>query len=200
VWRTSRTPALGGLGALAAYVAFQVVLQQQAVRFGETFARAAGLTAAEVSANPRPASPFNWMVVVRDGDRYDYSLVNLARRNPERLAPDAGFIAQLSAPYPPLDHATWTRLGRFGDTPAHMAAAKEAWRQPQFRFFRWFAQYPVLYRIDAGNPSVCVWFQDLRFFTPGHLSWPFRFGMCREGAAGWQAYQLVGERGRLRVY
>ena len=52
-----------------------------------------------------------------------------------------------------------------------------AWRQEPFRFFRWFAAYPVLYRVDAGNPSTCVWFQDLRFFTPGRGRWPFRFGI-----------------------
>jgi inner membrane protein len=71
---------------------------------------------------------------------------------------------------------------------------------PQFAFFRWFAQYPVLYRIDTGNPSSCVWFQDLRFFTPGRATWPFRYGLCREGAGEWRAYELLGDNTAVLVY
>lgn len=195
VWRSSRIPAVAGLAALCGYVAYQGVLQQRAIEWGMAYARAAGLEHAVVTAQPRPVSPYNWMVVVRDGDKLRYSLVNLARREPKKLAPDAGLLARLDSPYLPLSHARWVHAAQFGSN-SERAVAQEAWGQQGFGFFRWFAAYPVLYRVDTGNPSTCVWFQDLRFFTPGRDRWPFRFGMCRENGGPWELYQLVGERER----
>jgi inner membrane protein len=197
VWGRSRAPALAGLAVLCGYVAFQFVLQQRAIEFGAAHARAAGITGARVTAMPRPVSPFNWMVVVEDGERYHYALVNLARREPVRLAADVGFIRRLSAPYLPLERAVWEQAERFG-AGREAALAKEAWQQPQLAFFRWFAEYPVLYKVEANNPGVCVWFQDLRFLTPGRRTWPFRYGLCREGEGPWEPFELAGE-GRVAV-
>ena len=193
VWRQSRAPAIAGLAMLCAYVVFQFAMQQRAIHFGEQFAAASGTRDARVSALPRPVSPFNWMVVVDDGERYHYSLVSLSRREmPSPLAADAGFIARMAAPYLPLDRAAWLVSARYG-TPEQAALAKEVMTHPQFAFFNWFAQYPVLYRVDTGNPSTCVWFQDLRFFTPGRANLPFRYGMCREQGGQWRPYELLGE-------
>ena len=96
----------------------------------------------------------------------------------------------------PLTQAHWVYAAKFG-SGSDQALAKEAWRHDALRFFRWFAAYPVLYRVDAGNPSTCVWFQDLRFFTPGRGRWPFRFGLCREHGGSWEPYQLVDDRTRI---
>ncbi|MCW5606154.1 MAG: metal-dependent hydrolase, partial [Burkholderiales bacterium] len=200
VWRRSRLPAVAGVAVLAAYVASQFVLQQQAVEVGSGYARDAGLEQARVSALPRPVSPFNWTVIVDDGERYHYSHVSLWRREmPRAPAPDAGLFERLGAAYLPADRARWERAERFGATPAQGLLAKTIMAQPQFEFFRWFAEYPVLYRIDAENPGVCVWFQDLRFFTPGRDAWPFRYGMCREGAGPWTPFELVGDNTRIPV-
>jgi len=196
VWRSSRVPAVAGLAALCGYVAYQGVLQERAIEWGVAYARSAGLERAVVTAQPRPVSPYNWMVVVRNGEEVRYSLINLTRRAPRRLAPDASFIERLDAPYLPLSQAQWVYASHFG-SGSDQAVAREAWRQEPFRFFRWFAAYPVLYRVDAGNPSTCVWFQDLRFFTPGRGRWPFRFGMCRELGGPWEPYQLVDDRKRI---
>lgn len=201
VWRKSRAPAVLGVAVLAAYVAFQFVLQQRAMEFAEAYAQSAGLKQAKVSAMPRPVSPFNWMVVVDDGERYHYALINLSRREmPPQPTAESGFIARLAAPYLPLDKAIWVRAERYGP-PAQAALVKEALQQPRLAFFRWFAEYPMLYRIDSGNPSTCIWFQDLRFLTPGRNAWPFRYGLCREGAGSWAAYELGGaDNTRLPVY
>ncbi len=202
LWRRSRWPAVAGLLVLCSYVVFQYVQQQRAVTFGEQFAAASGLRNARVSALPRPVSPFNWMVVVEEGERFHYSLVSLSRRDvPPPLAADAGFIARLAAPYLPLDRAVWLNSARFGAVE-HAVVAKEAMAHPKFEFFRWFAQFPVVYRVDAGNPHTCVWFQDLRFFTPGRATWPFRYGLCREIGGEWRAYELMGENAdsKLPVY
>jgi inner membrane protein len=198
-WQRSRAPALAGLAVLVGYVSFQYVLQPRAVDFGASYARAAGIERPQISALPRPVSPYNWMVVVGDGERYHYSLVSLSRREPATLAAGAGFIERLSAPYLPPGQAVWTQTARYGVAPAEVALAKEVWRQPQLAFFRWFAEYPALYKIEAGNPRTCVWFQDLRFFTPGRDTWPFRYGLCREGDAPWMPFELVGDA-RFAVY
>jgi inner membrane protein len=196
VFRRSRIPAQAGLAVLAGYVGFQALLHQNAVDFGEQFARDKGITAPRVSAVPRPVSPFNWMVVVEDGDRYYHASVNLRRQQPPPPpGPDAGLLARLDAAYQPLSSATWAEDARFG-AAGERGVAMEAWQQPALAFFRWFAAYPMLYRVESGNPSLCVWFQDLRFFTPGRGSWPFRYGVCREGGGAWQLFQLLGDGAR----
>ena len=199
VWRRSRMPAMAGFMVLVCYIGLQYAMQQRAEEFGEAYARAAGMNGATVAAQPRPVSPFNWMVVITNGDHYHYSLVNLVRSEPLTVGADAGFIRKLSAPYLPVDQAVWNVASRFGTAPAEARAAREAWSQPEFAFFRWFALYPVLYKVEPGNPELCVWFHDLRFFTPGRATWPFRYGVCREGAGEWKPFQLVGNL-RYPVY
>ncbi len=193
IWRASRVPAAVGLAVLFAYVGFQYALKQQAIDFGEQYARTAGLQHAKVSVLPRPVSPFNWMVIVEADNTYHYTLVSLSRKEaPPPLQTDAGFLTKLGAPYMPLAQAQWVKAARYGAAREQAAIAKEALARPEFDFFRWFAAYPMLYRIDAGSPSTCVWFQDLRFFTPGRAYWPFRYGMCRDETGQWRAFELVG--------
>jgi inner membrane protein len=199
VWRASPVPAIAGLAALCGYIAFQGVLHERAVEWGEVHARDSGLKQAEVSAQPRPVSPFNWMVIVRSSEEARYSFINLVRREPLRPAPDAGYIALLDAAYLPLAQARWVHATRFGSSAAERATAREAWSQPRFSFYRWFAEEPVLLRVDSGNPSTCAWFQDLRFFTPGRDTWPFRYGMCREGDGPWQLFRLDGSDTRVPI-
>jgi len=199
VWRASPVPAIAGLAALCGYIAFQGVLQQRAVDWGETYARDSGLKQAEVTAQPRPVSPFNWMVVVRNGEEARYSFINLLRREPLRPAPDAGYIARLDAAYLPLAKAQWVHASRFGSSAAERAISREAWSQPRFAFYRWFAEEPVLLRVDSGNPSTCAWFQDLRFFIPGRNAWPFRYGMCREGDGPWKLFRLDGNDTQVSI-
>lgn len=198
IWRRSRAPAVTSLAVLAAYVGFQLVLQREAIDFGERYAQAARLDAARVTAMPRPVSPFNWTVFVEKDGRYRYAHVNLIRETvqPEPDA-DASFIARLDAPYRPLDAAVWTAAGVAGPA-GDVAIAREAYEQPAFRFFRWFAMYPALLRMDDGAPAQCVWFNDLRFATPARAA-PFVYGMCREGQGRWQPFQLLGES-RRAVY
>jgi inner membrane protein len=198
IWRRSPVPAIAGLAALCGYVAFQGVQQQRAIDWGASYAKRAGLAQATITAQPRPVSPFNWMVIARSGEDVRYSLVNLVRREPLAVPPDAGFIRRLDSVYLPLGLAKWVHASLFGTSEAERAIAREAWSQPQLEFFRWFAAEPVLLRVETGNPSTCAWFQDLRFFTPGRDAWPFRYGLCREGAGPWRLFQLVGDQ-RLPV-
>jgi inner membrane protein len=193
IWRRSPVPAIAGLAALCGYIAFQGVQQQRAIEWGEAYAKEAGLAQAAVTAQPRPVSPFNWMVIVRSEEQVRYAFVNLVRREPLPAPPDAGFIRRLDSAYLPLGMAKWVHASRFGTSESERATAREVWEHPQFEVYRWFAEEPALLRVDTGNPSTCAFFQDLRFFTPGRNAWPFRYGMCREGAGPWRLFQLVGE-------
>ena len=192
VWRRSRVPAVLGLATLAGYVGLQAVLHSRAVDVGADYARRQGLDGVRVSAVPRPVSPFNWMIVITERDRYRYANVNLLReRIPPAPRPDAGLIERLDAAYVPVADARWSSVAKFGESPAQRMLASAVWGARDLEFFRWFADYPVLYRIDAGNPSRCVWFEDLRFNTPGREGNPFRFGVCnRDGSHEWTAYRL----------
>jgi inner membrane protein len=195
LWRRSRVPATIGLALVAGYVGLQAALHSRAVDFGVAHARAAGLAATRVGAIPRPVSPFNWMIVIDTPERYHHAFVNLVRDHaPSAPTPASGFIERLDAAYQPLAAANWIVTEKLGRESASRALARKVLNSPEMGFFRWFAEYPVLYRIDRGNPSTCVWFDDLRFETPGRDLSFFRFGMCTEGKSGaWRAYRLRGD-------
>lgn len=193
VWRSSRVPALAGVAMLTAYVGLQVTLQHRAVDFGEAYAQAMGLGQATVTAMPRPVSPFNWTVFVAEDSRYHYAHVNLIRKSVlAEPGAESGFISKLDAAYRPLAHAAWVRAERYGDRAEEAALAREAFAEQGFRFFRWFASYPALLDAKTAKDERCFWFQDLRFVTPGRSDTPFRYGMCRDEAGAWLAFQLVG--------
>ncbi len=197
IWRGSRRPAIIALLILVAYVGFQFVQRERALEFGEAHARAGGFAQYKVDAVPQPPLPFNWNVFVTDTDNQHYSLVSLIRNQPPAaLAEAAGFFTRIGAAYRPPEHAVWLTAPRYGSSADDQVLAREAWAHPQFAFYRWFAAHPALYRIDRGA-QPCVWFEDLRFFTPGRGYMPFRYGMCRD-SAGWHAYEL-SDKGRRAV-
>jgi inner membrane protein len=195
LWRRSRIPAILGLVVLVGYVGLQAVLHSRAVDFGAEHARQQGWSKAQVAAIPRPVSPFNWTVFVTEGDRYHLAHVNLVREKmPPPPGPDAGLFEWYGAPYAPLARAKWVTVNVYGEDAAARELATRALADPRLAFFRWFAEFPALYRIDRGNPSTCVWFQDLRFLTPGSDRNIFRYGMCREdGSEEWRPYRFLGE-------
>lgn len=198
IWRQSRKPAVAGLAVLAAYVVLQYALLQQAVAFGADYAAKQGLRDVRVTALPRPVSPLNWMVIVESAEGYRYSQVNLLRKQPRLPMPGDGFIARLDMAYQPLNQAQWDFDVRYG-AGSGRAIARAVFEHPDFAFFRWFSAYPALHRIDVDQDSLCVWFKDLRFLTPGRGTWPFIYGMCADGAKPMRPYRLDGET-RSLVY
>lgn len=193
--RASRAPAAAAIVSLAAYVGAQALLMGRAADIGHEYARAQHLDAAQVSALSRPLSPFNWTIVVLRGDEQRYADVNLLRSaDPPEPTAESGWITRLWNSFRPVSSAQWISAGRFGESLEDRRLAKEAWDQASFGFYRWFADYPMLYRIDRGNPSTCVWFQDLRFMGARPGTVPFRYGLCRERDGPWQAYQLVDDK------
>ena len=197
LWRRSCVPSVAAMLTLAGYVAFQGLMRQQAIEFGMVYAKSAGLGAARVDAIPRPVSPFNWFVVVEQGDRLDTTSINLVRAEPRVAAPDAGFLERLSAPYRPLALAEWSRFDRFGQEPRAGAIAQEAFSSQALGVFRWFADYPVLQRVDVDGGRTCAWFRDLRFVTPGRDIIPFQYAACRVENGPWEPWEL-DEAGGMR--
>ena len=201
MWRATRTPAVTACVLLVAYVGFQAVLRQQAIEAGYEYARMQGLAGARVTALERPVSPFNWRIVVAQGDEQRYADVNLlAKTMPAAAGADAALIARLSSAFAPVAMARWVRAPRFGSLPEDVRVAREAWQQASFSFYRWFADFPALYRIDRGNPSLCVWFEDLRFSLPGRGNIPFCYGMCREDDGPWRPYRLLADTERMPLH
>ena len=190
LFRASRIPAILGLALLCGYVGLQWSEKQRAIAFGNAYARQSGMQHAEASALPRPVSPFNWMVILTETDRYHYAFINRMRDESPVTDAGANWIERLDAPYQPLASARWHTIARYG-TGEDRAAGEEAWRHAQFAFYRWFAAYPVVAEVERANPSLCIWFRDLRFLTPGRDSWPFRYGMCRDEGGNWRAYQFA---------
>jgi inner membrane protein len=201
IWRNSWAPSRIGLVVLAAYVGFQAIQHQRALEFGKRYAERYASNGAEVSARPGPVLPFNWMVIVADGDLYHYAHVNLRRAAPlPSPAPDAGLITRVNAGYAPLAEARWITLNKYGPDPSQRELVQRALAHPQLGFYRWFAEYPALYRINRASPATCVWFQDLRFTIPGREASSFRYGLCNEnGIDHWRAFRLLGDGRREPV-
>lgn len=197
-WRRSRIPAVLAGAVLAAYVGFQWFERNEAVRLGEEFAQAQGWKGARVTALPRPVSPLNWTIVIAQQGEYRYAHVNLWRKEvPAPVSVDAGLFERISSHYRPASAAVWNRATLFG-MPADGTLARAAWEDRAFAFYRWFADYPALFRIDRANPSTCVWFHDLRFENPGTERDNFRMGLCREDQGPWSPF-VLGTDGARRV-
>jgi inner membrane protein len=197
--RASRVPAVLALALLPAWVGVSLLGREEAVRFARQYADRHGIAARTIDAAPRPASPFNWTVVIFDGAQYRYAHVNTRRAEPLAAGPDDNFIRRFSAPYQPLDRAQWHTAMKFPEGP-DQALARTAWTHPDFEFFRWFALFPAFERVERGADGECVWFKDLRFLTPGRDATPFRYGMCRLAHDAWRPYQYDEEAGRLPVH
>lgn len=188
----SRVPAVVASAVLAGYVGFQYLQKQRALEFGEQYRASRGLTGAEVSAHPRPVSPFNWTVFVSDDQVHRYAHVNLRREERRTYQPGEGFIAKLDSQYLPLREAEWNHHARYGRAGEERFFARSAWGAPGLAFFRWFADLPALEEVT--HDPHCAWFVDLRFLTPGRDVMPFQFGACRAGA-GWRIYERDGRKG-----
>ena len=186
----SRIPAVAASIALCAYVGFQALLKERAVEFGLQYAQSRGLSGADVTAHPRPVSPFNWTVFVSDQREHHYAHINLVRDTPRSFRPGDGFVAKLAAPYRPLPMAQWQTRSRYGE----IDFARDAWASPALAFLRWFAERPAF--DGASRDPDCAWFLDLRFLNPGRDWVPFRFGACRELPGGpWRAYERLDDGG-----
>jgi inner membrane protein len=186
LWRpASLRPAQLASLATVLWIATQFAWKQEAIGLGQAHARAQGWQAAEVTAEPRPLAPFNWTVLIRDGDRYHYAHLKLNANSPQTAAPDANWLSRALVAFQPATLAQWQTVPMFGHG-VDDGLARDIWARPEFEFFRWFASAPALYRVDRQPEGPCVWFEDLRFVAPGREG-PFRFGLC---GPSWKVFRL----------
>jgi inner membrane protein len=199
IFYRSRMPAAAAAVLLAGYVGFQFVQKQNALDLGLGYANSMGIRNANVTAHPRPVSPFNWTVFVSDDEVHRFAHVNLVRKEPRRFTPGDGFVARIDSPYLPLEQAIWVARSRYGhasDNGGDRSLIKEAWDSDALAFFRWFADVPAFDGVSDG--STCVWFADLRFLTPGREVMPFRFGACRDRPGEpWRGYERAESGARI---
>jgi inner membrane protein len=185
------TDARIGLLALVGYLSFQMILQQQAKCLGEGLVQRQGLAHASVHALPQPPWPFNWLIIVSDGQHHHVALVNLAHGDLDPwLADKMGELGRLWRACQPPDGLVWETHSLYGDRAAERKLVEQTWQLDAFAEFRRFAKFPVLYRIDDLDQETCVWYTDLRYVLPGLIP-PFRYGMCGKDATdSWLLYRL----------
>jgi inner membrane protein len=184
-WKASPRSAQVSALLAVAWIGAQFYWKQQALDAGQDYAHSQGWNNAQVSTEPRPLAPFNWTVIVREGERYHYAHLKLNTQTRQTAAADANWLVRALATFQPPALASWQSAEKFGNGQDGQLA-RDIWARPEFAFFRWFASAPALYRIDHHPHAPCVWFEDLRFTAPGRES-PFRFGLC---GPDWQSYRL----------
>lgn len=193
-WKDSPRAAKASAVLVLAWIGTQFYWKQEALAAGRAYAREHGLAHARISAEPRPLAPFNWTVIVREAEHYHYAHLGLGARTRQPVPADAHWLRRALAEFQPPAQANWQSVAQFGNGRDN-GLARDIWARPELAFFRWFAGAPALYRIDHRPQGACVWFEDLRFATPGRES-PFRFGLC---GPDWQTYRL-GRDGEMRPF
>lgn len=175
----SRIPARISMTTLLMYISFQGVLHLQALDVGKKYIVDAKLEGAIVHALPQPLSPFNWKLVISNGDSYRVSYLKLfSDAIPAQPQANAGLLQTIASAYYPTDKLEWIAHTRYGNEKHISNFARQAWQHASLKDFREFALYPALYRYSNSGTESCVWFMDLRFMLKGRQA-PFRFGMCR---------------------
>lgn len=191
-WRHSRIPAVALLAVLLGYLGCQTALKQQAIAIGQDYARTHALRGISVHAMPQAFSPFRWMILIQGQDRYWYTHLNLWHQEaPAATDPNGGWLSRFHSAFPSAEQAVWQPVSAFGNDSRETALAHQVFNHPRFAFYRWFAAYPALYRIEHRPDGDCAWFEDLRFKFPGLERSTFRFGMCLAGNE-WQPMRWSG--------
>jgi inner membrane protein len=185
LFRSSKLPAIAASLAVVAWIGWEAVMQYRAKEIGRDYAELQGWQQASVTAEARPIAPWNWTVIVKDGEQYHYTHLHLRDQAVSNPAPDSNWLVKALADFQLPAQAQWKSASQFGVGP-DAQLARDVWARPELEFFRWFAEAPALYRVDHHFGQPCVWYQDLRFLTPGRDG-PFLFGLC---GPDWRVYRM----------
>lgn len=189
-WKRTRVPSCVGLAVLIAYVGVQTILHFQAKTFGDDFIAANRLTQARAYALPQPFSPFNWLIMVEQPQRYFLSYVSFTRDKVYTPPPGAGLLRRVYDSYRPVTSPLWRKIPRYGESARDITLAKALWKSRIFTRYRRFAMFPAVYRVDRSTARTCVRFTDLRFALSGRKP-PFRYAACRnDSAPAWRMYYI----------
>ena len=174
-----RVFAVCALSGLVGYLTVLLVSHGSAMKIGQSYITHSNMSAdATVDVLPQPLSPFNWKIIIRQGEAYSIALVNLWPYQKSIWSVfDGGLMHEMASAYQPISTIDWQQSGQFGDDLSESSLVREAWFQPEFAQFRAFAAFPRLEQINDTPSGSCAWFYDLRFEFPS-LSPSFRYGMC----------------------
>jgi inner membrane protein len=184
-FKSSKVPAVVASILVLGWIGWETIMMRRAEEIGREYAASIGWQGAIIDAEARPIAPWNWTVIVRDGENYHYAHMHLRSQPVPKPAPDANWLTRALAGFHIPSQAQWHTASQFG-TGADALLAKQVWEKPELKFFRWFAASPAFYGINQYHGQPCVWFQDLRFIAPGRDG-PFRFGLC---GPDWKAYRI----------
>lgn len=182
-WKKARAPAVIGLATLACYVGAQAILQRHAKSIGDAYVAANDIADAKVHALAQPLSPFHWLVVVEQPQRYTLSYLSLTRSEVRSTPSDANVLRRVYDSYRPVEKALWREVPRHGQSVEDHALVRSMWGSEMFTRYLRFAMFPAVYRVDRTAERTCVRFADLRFALSGRTA-PFRYAGCRNGSAG----------------
>ncbi len=182
-----RYVAVCGLLCLLSYLLLQTVLYHQAVRVTQVYADSLN-DVQSIRVIPQPLSPFNWQLIVIKKNGYHVAWVNLGTQFVTQPFWNRVLPFELASHYHDQSHLAWHFYERWGSL-TEQQLTNNVWQQEQFADFRYFAQLPLLYRIDQSPAMTCVWFTDLRYVLPG-MTPSFRYGMCRQKEGAWHLYRL----------
>lgn len=184
LWKKRAMYAAISGGVLLVYLCLQFFAQQWALELGRQHAAAISAPNAPVVAFPQPLSPFNWKIVVVQGETYRRAYVNLLEDEPRNKNDEDNFFMRIRSAYQPIERVTWKEYPRWPRDEKYRAVAYEAWSQESFEGFREFALLPYVTSMRGDEHNVCVWFTDLRFTLNG-VSSPFEYAMCRGSNGEW---------------
>ena len=189
----ARAIATTGLLCLTIYIGFQNYLAVQARHVANNYIKQQHLTEVNVHVLPQPASPFNWKIILVDGERYHVAYVNLFRENVLAApATDANVFSKANTLYRPVNQLSWQVKQRFGNESNSKLIARTLWEEPALKDVRAFMLFPALSHMENHDKNTCAWFQDQRFVLDG-IRAPFQFGVCRRAAErDWKLYRLRG--------
>jgi len=173
-----------GFLVLGGYLGLQLVLNHEARDLAREYALNSGLSGYRVYALPQPLSPFNWKLMVVDGELYHSALVDLGPGDSASVSTQAnGILQRLAAAYRPVDELEWKVGQRFGKDSGKRALARDAWHQTPMGEVRRFSLFPAVFRLGGEGSDLCIRFTDLRFVLPV-LDPPFQFRVCKPWGAG----------------
>jgi len=183
-WSQKRI-ALLGMTTLITYISMQAIIKHQVETLAENYAIHQGIENAHITSLPQPFAPFNWTLIIRDGNSYHLARTNILLSVPFNLVEVSnGMLQTLMYSYRPSDQLQWQLFYQFGNRPETAAFSKAAWQQAEFTRFRRFAQLPVLFKTETTDQQNCSWFADLRYILPIGTP-PFVYGMCQDYKGRW---------------
>ena len=180
--------AIAGLVTLFCYVGFQAILHMKAEGVAETYVAQNNISDYNISVMPQPFSPFHWKIVIKTGEKYLISYINLVGSKVISAGNEAGFFTRINALYKPLHKNNWRVIDQFGEVDPELA--KQAWMLDIMKPIRRFMLYPTVTSTAEDTGKDCIWFKDHRFVLDGIRNSPFVFGACKGKKAIWNLYRL----------